>query len=120
MFLDRNITVNIYNNAICFNFYKIINGILKCVFKKLWLINYLSIIKTIFDIVSRAVNALLDNIPIPQLEQINNTIKHNKISLFDYVSKARNVTIAVNSQNANFAVCFLLCKKRECEVANAK
>lgn len=115
MFLDRNIATNRCIVAIYLNLYKMINGILGCLFVSLinYLINYLSIIKVIFDIVSRAVNAYRDKLPPPQLEQINTTIKHNRISLFDNVSskKDRNVTIAIVSQNASSAVRFLVCEK---------
>ena len=115
MHLDRCIATNKCIVAICLNLHKIINGILECVFNKkvLWLINYLSIIKELFDIVLRAVNAFRDKFSPPQLEQINTTIEHNRISLFDNVSskKDRNVTIAIVSQNASSAVHFLLCKK---------
>lgn len=120
MHLDRCIAINICITAI-YQIIHWINGILSCAFNKiLWLINYLSIIKVIFDIVLRAVNVYLENLPIPQLEQINITIKHTIISLFGSVSKISCVTIAVISQNANSFVYFLLCKKLEGEVAYAK
>jgi hypothetical protein len=97
-----------------------INGILGCLF--IWLINYLSIIKVIFDIASRAVNAYKDKYPPPQLEQINTTIEHNRISLFDNVSynEVGNVTIAIVSQNASSAVRFLVCRILDSEVIYAK
>ena len=124
MLLDRSIAIkNMLDIAIRLIF-KICNGLLLCAFKKfkkvLWLISYLSIIKKIFDIVSRAVNAYLDKFPPPQLEQINTTIKHTRISLFDNVSKVRSVTIAIVSQNASSAVHFLLCENIEGEVNYAK
>ena len=121
MHLDRCVATNRCIVAIYLNLYKMINGILGCLF--IWLINYLSIIKVIFDIASRAVNAYRDKFPPPQLEQINTTIEHNRISLFDNVSLKprslislrslkcfRNVTIAIVSQNASSAVHILLCK----------
>ena len=128
MHLDRCIATNKCIVAICLNLHKIINGILGCAFISLtsylinYLINYLSIIKVIFDIVLRAVNASRDKFSPPQLEQINTTIKHNRISLFDNVSskKDRNVTIAIVSQNVSSAVQFLLCKILDCEVNYAK
>ena len=75
---------------------------------KLW--KYFLIIFNIYDIVPRAANVYRDKIPIPQLEQINITIKHTRINLFDNVSKVRSVTIAIVSQKVNSAVQFLLCK----------
>lgn len=126
MLLDRCITIqNMLNIAIHLSF-SAVKGILECIFinkKVLWLIYYLSIIKELFDIVPRAVNAYYrDNISPPQLEQINTTTKHNRISLFDNVSskKDRNVTIAIVSQNASSAVHILLCKILEGEVNYAK
>ena len=122
MLLDRSIAIkNMFDIAIRLIF-KICNGLLSCKFKKfkkvLWLINYLSIIKEIFDIVPRAVNAPRDKFPPPQLEQINTTIKHRIISLFDNVSnKVGSTTIAIVSQNANCAVHILLCKILRSEVA---
>ena len=126
MFLNRNITMHRYSVAICFEFQRMINGILECVFISLsdflinYLINYLSIIKIIHDIVPRAVNAYKDKYPPPQLEQINTTIEHNRISLFDNVSKVRSIAVAIVSQNANSAVRFLLCKILDSEVNYAK
>ena len=121
MHLDRCIATNRCCIAICLNIYQKINGVLWCVFnevyKMLWLINYLSIIKEIFDIVPRAVNAPRDKFPPPQLEQINTTIEHNRISLFDNVSNRGSIMIAVISQNASSAVHILLCKILEGEVA---
>ena len=123
MFLDRNIATNRSIIAIRLNF-NILNGVLGCLFITLisYLISYLSIIKELFDIVLRAVNAFWDKYPPPQLEQINTTIKHNRISLFDNVSskKDRNVTIAIVSQNASSAVRFLVCRFLDCEVNYAK
>ena len=114
MLLDRSIaTENMLYVAVRLSF-NILNGHLVCIFISLinlinYLINYLSIIKIIFDIVLRAVNAYKDKYPPPQLEQINTIIKHNRISLFDNVSsKDRNVTIAIVSQNASSAVHFVL------------
>ena len=128
MLLDRSIAIrNMLSNTIHFNF-NVMNGLLRCSFVWLinYLINYLSIIKIIFDIVSRAVNAFKDKYPPPQLEQINTTIKHNRISLFDNVSSKKdgNVMIAVISQNASSAVHFVMQKisqgikllKLDCEV----
>ena len=123
MFLDRNIATNRSIIAIRLNF-NILNGVLGCLFITLisYLISYLSIIKELFDIVLRAVNAFWDKYPPPQLEQINTTIKHNRISLFDNVSskKDRNVTIAIVSQNASSAVRFLVCRFLDSEVNYAK
>ena len=122
MFLDRNIaTLNMLNIAIRLNF-NILNGLLGCLINNLiyYLISYLSIIKELFDIVLRAVNDFWDIFLLPQLEQINTTIKHNRISLFDNVSKVRNVTIAIVSQNASSAVRFLVCEILDCEVSYAK
>ena len=126
MFLDRNIaTLNMLNIAIRLNF-NILNGLLGCLINYLinnlidYLISYLSIIKELFDIVLRAVNDFWDIFLLPQLEQINTTIKHNRISLFDNVSKVRNVTIAIVSQNASSAVRFLVCEILDCEVNYAK
>lgn len=123
MLLDRSIAIkNMLGVAILLNF-DILNGYLCCLFNYLknYLINYLSIIKVIFDIVPRAVNVYSDKYPPPQLEQINTTIKHNRISLFDNVSsKDRNTTIAIVSQNANSAVDFCVCKNLEGEVNYAK
>ena len=122
MFLDRNIaTLNMLNIAIRLNF-NILNGLLGCLINNLiyYLISYLSIIKELFDIVLRAVNDFWNIFLLPQLEQINTTIKHNRISLFDNVSKVRNVTIAIVSQNASSAVRFLVCKILDCEVSYAK
>ena len=114
MLLDRSIAINRCIVAIRLNF-NILNGILGCTLNYLskflinYLMDYLSIIKIIFDIVSRAVNAYKEKILLPQLEQINTTIEHNRISLFDNVSynEVRGVTIAIVSQNANSAVHFL-------------
>ena len=134
MLLDRSVAINRCHVAICLSFCQRINGVLGCVFKYLkcclinylvkyiveclinyYLISYLSIIKVLYDIVPRAVNEYwnrYNKIPPPQLEQINTTIEHNRISLFDNVSynKVRSVTIAIVSQNASSAVCILLCK----------
>jgi hypothetical protein len=118
MHLDRCVATNRCIVAIYLNLYKMINGILGCLF--IWLINYLSIIKVIFDIASRAVNAYRDKFPPPQLEQINTTIEHNRISLFDNVPKVRSITIAIVSQNANSAVHFLLSRILGSEVVYAK
>jgi hypothetical protein len=120
MHLDRCVATNRCIVAIYLNLYKMINGILGCLF--IWLINYLSIIKVIFDIASRAVNAYRDKFPPPQLEQINTTIEHNRISLFDNVSynEVGNVTIAIVSQNASSAVRFLVCRILDSEVIYAK
>ena len=120
MLLDRCIaTQNMLNIAIHLSF-NAVKGILGCVFNKkvLWLINYLSIIKELFDIVVRAVNDFWDIFLLPQLEQINTKIEHNRISLFDNVSSKKdgNVTIAIVSQNANSAVHILLCKILDSEV----
>ena len=129
MHLDRCIAIeNMLVFAVRLNFNCLVKGLLGCTFVCLisylinYLINYLSIIKIIFDIVLRAVNAFWDKYPPPQLEQINTTIKHNRINLFDNVSskKDRNVTIAIVSQNVNSAVRFLLCKILESGVIYAK
>ena len=134
MHLDRCVATNRCIVAIYLNLYKMINGILGCLF--IWLINYLSIIKVIFDIASRAVNAYRDKFPPPQLEQINTTIEHNRISLFDNViwiykkilqlklqndnQNPNNITIAIVSQNASSAVHILLRKILDSEVIYAK
>ena len=112
MLLDRGIaTKHMMYYAVRLSF-RTLNGLLLCVLFIQWLINYLSIIKEIFDIVSRAVNAYRDIFPPPQLEQINTTIEHTRISLFDNVSKVlESITIAIVSQNANSAVHFLVCRK---------
>ena len=120
MLLDRCIaTKNMLVFAIHLNFNKV-KGLLGCLF--IWLINYLSIIKVVFDIASRAVNDFWNIFLLPQLEQINTTIKHNRISLFDNVSynEVRSVTIAIVSQNASSAVRFLVCRILDSEVNYAK
>ena len=107
MLLDRGIVINICIIAV-YLLYEIIKGTLRC--KYLWIYEYLSIVKELFDIVLRAVNVYRGKIPIPQLEQINTTIKHNRINLFDNVFKDKDIAIAIASQNVNSAVHFLLCK----------
>ena len=142
MLLDRrSIAMNICRiPTIYLNTQQIINGILYCALikneiykkkKKIYkrnnkginnkLLKYYLIITNLYDIVSRGVNAPRDKIPPPQLEQINTTIKHTRISLFENVSKViRNIAIAIVSQNASSAVYILLCKIFESEVIYAK
>ena len=116
MHLDRSVTINNRcHSLVYYIFHQKINELLSCKFIqtmgiifKLW--KYYLIIFNIYDIVPRAANAYRDKILIPQLEQINITIKHTRINLFDNVSKVRSVTIAIVSQKVNSAVHFLLCK----------
>lgn len=108
MLLDRSIVINICSVIAVCRVFSAIKGMLRCIF--LWIYEYLSIVKELFDIVLRAVNVYRGKIPIPQLEQINTTIEHNRINLFDDVSKDRGIAIAIASQNVNSAVHFLLCK----------
>ena len=116
MHLDRSVTMNNRCHSLVYSiFHQKINELLSYRFIqtigiifKLW--KYFLIIFNIYDIVPRAANVYRDKIPIPQLEQINITIKHTRINLFDNVSKVRSVTIAIVSQKVNSAVQFLLCK----------
>ena len=108
MLLDRSIVINICSVIAVCRFLNVIKGVLGCIF--LWIYEYLSIVKELFDIVLRAVNVYRGKIPIPQLEQINTTIEHNRINLFDNVFKDKDIAIAIASQNVNSAVHFLLCK----------
>ena len=81
------------------------------------LLKYYLIIFNIYDIVPRAVNAYLDKIPIPQLEQINTKIKHNRINSYSNIYGTENIAIAIISQNVGSAMRFLLRKISESEVA---
>ena len=75
---------------ICF---RALNGILECIFIK-WMIDYLSIIRELYDIVSRAVEAnIRDNMPTARTNK--EKIEYRRIRFLD---------VAIIGQKSNFAV----------------
>ena len=81
------LNVAIHNCAIA------VKGLLKCIFIK-WMIDYLSIIKVLFDIVSRAVEAnIRDNMPTARTNK--EKIEYRRIRFLD---------VAIIRQKSNFAV----------------
>ena len=104
MLLDRCIAMDICNVAICFNFYQRINGLLRCVF--IWLIKYLSIIRVVFDIVSRAVKAnIRENMPTARTNK--RKYEYGEIRFLDIITIFNNCcgnAIAIASLKSSFAV----------------
>ena len=108
------IYANMLNVAIqiCF---RALNGILECIFIK-WMIGYLSIIKVLYDIVSRAVEAnIRDNMPTARTNK--EKIEYRRIRFFNAIIKAQCCAIAISVKKPNSAVLFLPCKNIEGEVA---
>ena len=103
MLLDRCIAIDRCHVAICFNFYQRINGLLRCVF--IWLIKYLSIIRVVFDIVSRAVKAnIRENMPTARTNK--RKYEYGEIRFLDIIaiSDDSGNAIAIARQKSSFAV----------------
>ena len=103
MLLDRCIAIDRCHVAICFNFYQRINGLLRCVF--IWLIKYLSIIRVVFDIVSRAVKAnIRENMPTARTNK--RKYEYGEIRFLDIIaiSDDSGNAIAIARQKSDFAV----------------
>ena len=104
MLLDRCIAIDRCHVAICFNLYQRINGLLRCVF--IWLIKYLSIIRVVFDIVSRAVKAnIRENMPTARTNK--RKYEYGEIRFLDIITIFNNCcgnAIAIARQKSNFAV----------------
>ena len=75
---------------ICF---RALNGILECIFIK-WMIDYLSIIRELYDIVSRAVEANIREY-MPTARTNKEKIEYRRIRFLD---------VAIIGQKSNFAV----------------
>ena len=92
----------------------LVNGYLWCVFD--YLISYLSVIKEIFDIVSKAVNVDRSTSLLLQFEQTNIGIEHKRTSFL----KKKNIVNAIVKQKVGSIVGFLVFKVLEGEVCYAK
>ena len=101
------IYANLLNIAI-HNCANAVNSLLKCVFIK-WMIDYLSIIKVLYDIVSRAVEANIREY-MPTARTNKEKIKYRRIKFFDAVTKVQICTIAISVKKPNSAVQFCACK----------
>ena len=114
MLLDRSIAIeNMLHVAIHFSF-STLNGLLACAFISLinlinYLINYLSIIKVIFDIVSRAVKAdIRENMPTARTNK--EKIKYRKIKFFIAITITLFHIVEFFIKKPDFAVYILLCE----------
>ena len=114
MLLVNCICTNMLNVAI-HNCTKAVKGVLECIFIK-WLIDYLSIIKILFDIVSRAVEAYIRELK-PTARTNKRKIKYSEIRFLAIVVNTYNIAIAIARQKSSSAVHILLCKILEGEVA---
>ena len=125
MLLDRSIAIeNMLHVAIHFSF-STLNGLLACAFISLinlinYLINYLSIIKVIFDIVSRAVKAdIRENMPTARTNK--EYYEYGRIRFLAVIASYCNDAFAIAREKPSSAVFnILLCKILECEVNYAK
>ena len=102
MLLNNCICTNMLNVAIHKRF-KAVKGRLACVF--IWMNDYLSFIKMLFDIVSRAVEAdIRENMPTARTNK--EKIKYRKIRFLDIIAIFNNCgsAIAIARQKSNFAV----------------
>ena len=107
MLLDNCIYTNMLNVAI-HNCFSAVKGLLKCVFIK-WMIDYLSIIKVIFDIVSRAVEAKTrENMPTARTNK--EKIEYREIKFFIATTLTLFYIVKFFIKKPDFAVYILLCK----------
>ena len=83
---------------------KVVKGILKCIFTR-WMIGYLSIIKVIFDIVSRAVEANIREY-MPTARTNKEKIEYSETRFLDIIAifNCCDNAIAIARQKSNFAV----------------
>ena len=90
---------------ICF---RALNGILECIFIK-WMIDYLSIIKVLYDIVSRAVEANIREY-MPTARTNKEKIEYRKIRFLDIIEIFNNFdnAIAIARQKSSFTVFHIL------------
>ena len=107
MLLVNCIYTNMLNVAIqiCF---RALNGILECIFIK-WMIDYLSIIKVLYDIVSRAVEANIREY-MPTARTNKEKIEYRKIRFLDIIEIFNNFdnAIAIARQKSSFTVFHIL------------
>ena len=101
------ICTNMLNVAIR-NCSRAVKGLLECIFIK-WMIDYLSIIKVLFDIVSRAVEANIREY-MPTARTNKEKIEYRRIKFFDAIIKALLCAIAISVEKPNSAVQFCACK----------
>ena len=107
MLLVNCIYINMLNVAI-HNCFSAVKGLLKCIFIK-WMIDYLSIIKVLFDIVSRAVEANIREY-MPTARTNKEKTEYRKIRFLDIIEIFINFdnAIAIARQKSSFAVFHIL------------
>ena len=98
--------------------FKAVKGRLACVF--IWMNDYLSFIKMLFDIVSRAVKAdIRENMPTARTNK--EYYEYGRIRFLAVIASYCNDAFAIAREKSSSAVFnILLCKILECEVNYAK
>ena len=103
------------NNCICTNMldvaihkrFKAVKGRLACIF--IWMNDYLSFIRVLFDIVSRAVEAKIrENMPTARTNK--EKIKYRKIKFFIAITPTLFCIVKFFIKKPDFAVYALLCE----------
>ena len=103
------------NNCICTNMldvaihkrFRAVKGRLACVF--IWMSDYLSFIRTLFDIVSRAVEAKIrENMPAARTNK--EKIEYREIKFFIAITLTLFYIVKFFVKKPDFAVYILLCK----------
>ena len=88
--------------------FKVVNGQLACAF--VWMNDYVSFIKVLFDIASRAVEAeIRENMPAARTNK--EKIKYRKIKFFIAITIMLFSMVNFFVKKPDFAVHVLLCKK---------
>ena len=105
MLLDRSIVANMLDFAISF----FVSNKKWCIGVQLYIFKYLILIRTLYDIVSRAVEAHIRELK-PTARTNKEKIKYRRIKFFDAVTKVRICTIAISVKKPNSAVQFCACK----------